>query len=101
MISSEKSGCMFRGQSFVHSSEVCEAQDCMICNEGVWDKRDEAFPPGVYETPSGLEEDPVMGCELDECELNGKFLSSGSVVCKRGDCGICFKGEWLPPNELK
>ncbi len=88
-------GCMFRGLSFIHSSEACEAKRCMICNEGVWEQEDESFPSGVYDTPLELEEDLPIACEMDECELDGEILSSGSVVCRQGDCGICFRGEWL------
>jgi len=102
MVSSEKIGCMFRSLHFVHSSEVCEAERCMICNEGMWEESVEIYTPIVHKMPLELETEEEIERECKgACDLGGKLLAGGSVICDRGECGVCFKGKWLLPDELE
>jgi hypothetical protein len=103
MIGSEKTGCMFRHLHFVHDAEICEDEDCMICNEGLWEQSIEIYSAHkVHEMPleSEQEEDQAVYHE-GECELHGKFLAGGSVICEGGECGVCFKGRWLHSEGLQ
>jgi len=102
MISSEKTGCMFRHLHFVHSSEVCENEGCMICNEGLWEQSIEIYSTHqVHEMPLELEPEEEQAVYREgKCELNGKIHAGGSVICEEGECGVCFKGKWLHSDEL-
>jgi len=102
MTGSEKEGCMFRRLHYVHSSEVCEARACMICNEGLWEPSVEIYETEIMQKmplESEPEGSPVIGCE-DKCELDGKLHACSSVICESGECRVCFKGKWLSEKDF-
>jgi len=57
--------------------------------------------PTVHKMPLELEPEEEQAVHhKGECELNGKLLAGGSVICERGECGVCFKGKWLHSDDL-
>lgn len=102
MASFKKKGCKLEDPHRAGGSQTCEAEECWTCSDGTSERgADVGDAPKMRNMAPELEQDKeaAPGC-ADSCELDGVYISSGSVVCQSGECGICFKNKWLHPTEL-